>query len=173
VSAIVPVQFEPAVLDGPNKRPVNGVCGTCTKCGRSASAALDPDEGGPVKQRRAAVAAVCEELIAACEERLPLGDPPGIAPAHEDRRIPKGVTLLVETPSGDRLPVAVDAKQKLVTVWAGVVLDAVVLVVPDTEEYAQAAAEFKIALIARGYKWVRTAPPGTVATPRKPAGAVA
>jgi hypothetical protein len=169
VSAIVPVQFEPAVLDGPNKRPVNGVCGTCTKCGRSASAALDPDEGGPVKQRRAAVAAVCEELTELCEERLPWGS----TPAHEDRRIPKGVTLLVETPSGDRLPVAVDAKQKLVTVWAGVVLDAVVLVVPDTEEYAQAAAEFKIALIARGYKRVRTAPPGTVATPRKPAGAVA
>ena len=60
-------------------------------------------------------------------------------------RDPEGwcLVLLAETPSGDRQPVAVDAKQKLVTVWAGVVLDAVVLVVPDTEEYAEAAAEFE------------------------------
>lgn len=162
MSAVVPVQIEygTAAAD---------VCGTCTKCGKTAHAALDPDEGGPLTRRKVAVTTVCALLTGLCTERLPCG----IAPAHEDRRVPKGLTLLAETPTGDRQPVAVDAKQKLVTVWAGVVPDAVVMVVPDSEEFAEAAAEFMVALVARGYKRVRTAKPGTAATPPASAGAVA
>ncbi len=161
MSAVVPVQIEygPATADA---------CGTCTKCGKSASVALDPDDGGPVARRKAAVAAVaavCAKLTALCEVRLPWG----VAPAHEDRRIPKGVTLLAETSSGDRLPVAVGANGKLVTAWAGVHHDTVVMVVPDDEASFEAAVEFKAELVGRGYERAQTAPVGTVATPRKPA----
>lgn len=131
--------------------PVNGVRGECTRCGRCVVQNPERFRGagiGPKKSRELAIAAVCEELREQCEHRLPWG----VAPPHADRRIPRGLTLFAEEKStGNRLAVAVDDRGKLVGVWGGVVPSAVVLVVPEGDEYALAAREFVDELRKRGY----------------------
>jgi hypothetical protein len=164
MSAVIPVQIEPCTVDGPGKRPLVGVCGTCTKCGKTASAALDPDDGGPATRRKVAVAAVCAELTEACAERLPWGS----TPAHDGRRAPKGVSLFaVDAATAGRWPVSVTDKDKLATVASGVHPLAVVLVVPDDESCSEAAAEFAQDLVGRGYLCAQTTLPGGEPIPEK------
>jgi hypothetical protein len=157
----VPVQIESVTLEpksahNPDAYRVVGVCGECTKCGRTASANPETFRGGPKTKRNLAVLAVLEEIASECPHPLPWGS----TPVHDDRRIPRGLTLFaLEKTTGNRQAVAVDAKGKLVGAWGGVAPAAVVLVVPADAKYVAAAHEFSEELKARGYVGARAVEP--------------
>jgi hypothetical protein len=157
----VPVQiencsFEPKSEQNPHPYHVNGVCGECTKCGRTHSAPFDPADGGPVTRRKEAVRRVLLALAEGCPHPLPWG----VAPRHEDRGIPRGLAVwaLAKT-TGDRQAVAVDPKGKLIGAWGGVHPEAVVLVVPEASTYDAAADDFVAELKRRGYAKARLGKP--------------
>lgn len=158
----VPVQFVdctiPTEVEG-SSYEMDGVCGTCTKCGRSASAPAN-GAGGPKTRRANAVLKVLRQLTEGCEHLLPWGVPP----AHHDRRIPAGVALAVED-RGRLWPLYVDAKNKLVSIAGGCALDADVLVIPASLDHAEAASEFQIDLVRRGHTRAVTKPAGYAPKP--------
>lgn len=143
----VPVQFTDCVIppEGEQVHAENGVCGTCTKCGKAAQASLNR-KGTPRQRRAEAVGDVLATLAGECEQRLPWGVPPN----HYDRRIPKGVSLAVED-RGRLWALAVDPKGKLLSVAGGRALDARVLVIPANIDAVVDASEFKMELVRRGY----------------------
>ena len=134
-SSNVPVQIETCALP-PNSElnplhfPVNGVCGECTRCGRRAEANPADEHGGPVTKRKAAIKTLLAKLTAACPHPLPWG----LAPKHDDRRIPRGVTVWCEEFSTKKLlPCAINDQGELEGAWGGVDFDAPVWVIPDTD----------------------------------------
>lgn len=143
-------------------RNVTGVCGECTRCGRTAvanPAAFEAHGRGPKTLRGLAIARVIELIAAGCPHPLPWG----LAPEHCDRRIPRGLTLwALERTTGDRLAVAVDAKGKLVGPWGGVAPDAAVLVVPESDAFLCEADDFVRELTGRGYVLARLGKPEPV-----------
>ncbi len=136
---------------------VRGECAQCGKC-TSTPVSQDRDDGSPKDRKAAAVAEVLSLLTAACELRLPWGVPP----AHEDRRIPRGVSVFGEDAHGKLWGLSVNAKGKLETVAGGCHFDARVIVVWSAKKHQTDAIEFCAELKERGYKFARTASAGSL-----------
>lgn len=123
----------------PAHYPANGVRAECTKCGACALANPEREEGGPVTRRRAAIKTALRKLEAGCQSPREWG----LVPRHEDRRIPRGVTLWVEDRGNERLwPLTVNERGKLECASGGVGYSAVIWVIPDTDATTGDAIDF-------------------------------
>lgn len=147
------------------------VRGECARCGKCAAAAVSQDhgDGSPKRRKDESKREVLALLTAACAERLPLGDPPGIPPHHYDRQVPRGLALYARDHHEQLHELFVNEKGKLETVAGGCDLAATVLVVPDAKKDMEAAVAFAKALQKRGYRFARTARVGYAAAKKQQA----
>lgn len=142
------------------------MCGTCAECGKERACVLSTnrDDGTPAERRAFAKSSVLADLTAVCDRRLPLGDPPGIPPAHIDRCVPRGVSVAQVDPlMGRELAVTVQEVGKAVTkaqalsiITGGVGFAATVLVIPEGDKFLNAAIEFATKLKKMGFRKAQT-----------------
>lgn len=149
---MVPVQIEEVLGRATETSPLtNGVCGTCQKCGRQASAEINAEgrPNGPVARKKDAILDVLHELEQQCEHRTSWG----MVEPHYDRGIPKGINLYIIDPaSGYHFPLMM-VEGKLAGIWGGVHPEkGKPIIVPDSDQYDTAAGEFKVILVKKGYR---------------------